>query len=93
MTAAAIPFARFGFDVLLDVSFPPEFLATARKILKEVSLDFVILRPSLTACESRAAGRAEGAIPDYGPYRSFYSLFEAAGRFGTSRKTSISQLL
>ncbi|MGH9737153.1 MAG: AAA family ATPase [Candidatus Acidiferrales bacterium] len=81
MTAAALPFARSGFDVLIDFSVPPEFLDTARKILKEVPLDYVVLRPSQTVCEERAASRAEGRITDYTPYRSFYSLFEAAARY------------
>src|SRR5215472_7771263 len=41
MTAAAIPFARSGFRVLIDFSIPPDYVETARKILKEVSFDFV----------------------------------------------------
>ena len=81
MTAAALPFARSGFDVLLDFSIPPEFLPTARKILKEVALDYVMLRPSLAACEARAAGRAEGKIADYAAYREFYLLFDGAERY------------
>ena len=76
MTAAAIPFARSGFDVLLDFSIPPDFLPSARKILKEIPLEFVSLRPSVELCARRAAGRPEGKIDDYGPYRSFYELFE-----------------
>ncbi|MGA9884966.1 MAG: AAA family ATPase [Candidatus Acidiferrales bacterium] len=78
---AALPFARSGYDVLIDFSIPPEFLDTARKILKDVPLDFVVLRPSQTVCEERAASRAEGTIRDYGPYRSFYSMFESAGGY------------
>jgi chloramphenicol 3-O-phosphotransferase len=78
MTAAAIPFARSGFDVLLDFSIPPNFLPTARKILKEVPLDFVALCPSVVTCARRAAERPEGKIEDYEPYRSFYALFENA---------------
>lgn len=81
MTAAAIPFARSGYDVLIDFSTPPDFLDTARKILKEVPLDYVVLCPSQSVCEDRAARRAAGSISDYGPYRSFYSLFESAARF------------
>ena len=64
MTAAAIPFARSGYEVLLDFSIPPQFLGTARKILKEVPLNYVVLRPSLSVCETRAASRAEGRIID-----------------------------
>src|SRR5271165_2327911 len=78
ITAAAVPLARGGYEVLLDFSFPPEFLETARKILKEIPLDFVIVRPSLDVCEKRAAGRPEGTISDYGVYRDFYGLFEGS---------------
>lgn len=81
MTAAALPFARSGFDVLLDFSISPEFLPTARKILKEVPLDYVVLRPSVAVCEARAAGRSEGKIADYAAYREFYLLFDGAKRY------------
>jgi predicted kinase len=76
VTAAAIPLARSGYDVLLDFSFPLDFLETARKILKEIPLDFVMLRPSLATCEQRAAARSEGKISDYNVYRDFYTMFE-----------------
>ena len=80
MTAAALPFARSGYDVLLDFSIPPEFLKTARVILKEVPLDYILLRPSQAVCEARAAGRKEGAIVDYAAYQDFYSLFDTLHR-------------
>ncbi len=76
LTAAAIPLARSGYEVLLDFSFPLDFIETARKILKEIPLDFVMLRPSLAICEQRAAARAEGRISDYSVYRDFYTMFE-----------------
>lgn len=76
LTAAAVPLARGGYEVLLDFSFPLEFLETARKILKEIPLDFVVVRPSLAVCEERAAARSEGKIADYGVYRDFYAMFE-----------------
>jgi hypothetical protein len=76
VTAAAIPLARGGYEVLLDFSFPVEFLGTARKILKEIPLDFVLLRPSLAICEQRAAARPEGKIASYDVYRDFYTMFE-----------------
>ena len=76
MTAAAIPFARSGYAVLLDFSIPPDFLPTARKILKEVPLEFVIVRPRQAVCDARAAARPEGAIADYSAYASFYQLFD-----------------
>jgi AAA domain len=75
MTAAAVPLARGGYEVLLDFSFPIDFLETARKILKEIPLDFVVLRPSLAECERRAGARKEGTIRDYSVYRDFYAMF------------------
>jgi len=51
MTAATVPLARGGYEVLLDFSFPLDFLGTARKILKDIPLDFVMLRPSIEVCE------------------------------------------
>ena len=76
MTAAAIPFARSGFRVLIDFSIPPAFVDTARKILKEVPFDFVLLRPSLQVCVERAASREKGAITEYERLKDFYALFE-----------------
>jgi len=78
MTAAALPMARSGYDVVLDFSIPPDFLPIALKILKDTPLDFVVLLPSLSTCESRAASRSEGVISDYQRYRSFYAMFLAA---------------
>lgn len=76
MTAAALPLARSGFQVLLDFSIPPTFVETARKILKEVPFDFVLLRPSLKVCVERASTRKEGAIKEYARLKNFYALFE-----------------
>lgn len=76
MTAAAVPFARSGFRVLIDFSIPPTFVQTARKILKEVPFDFVLLRPSLPVCIERAGSRQEGAITDHARLRNFYARFE-----------------
>jgi hypothetical protein len=76
MTAAALPLARSGFRVLIDFSIPPTFVVTARKILKEVPFDFVLLRPSLEVCVERAASREKGAITDHARMKNFYTLFE-----------------
>jgi adenylylsulfate kinase-like enzyme len=81
MAAASIPLARSGYHVLLDFSIPPQFLVTARKIIKEVPLNFVALVPSLSVCEARAGGRAKGRIKDYAAYRDFYALFDPASPF------------
>lgn len=76
MTAASIPFARSGFRVLIDFSIPPAFVDGARKILKEVPFDFVLLRPSLQVCVERAASRKEGAITYEERIKNFYARFE-----------------
>ena len=76
MTAAALPFARSGYQVILDFSVPPQFLETMGKILKDVPLHYIVLRPSLAVCEARAAQRSEGRIRDYTSYREFYALFD-----------------
>jgi len=76
MTAAAIPFARSGFRVVIDFSIPPTFVDGARKILKEVPFDFVLLRPSFEVCAERAASRKEGAMRDREVLKNFYARFE-----------------
>lgn len=81
MTAASVPFARSGYEVILDFSVPPHFVDTARTILKGLPLNYVVLRPSLAVCESRAAARPEGAIADYTRQREFYALFEDASPY------------
>jgi hypothetical protein len=58
---------------LIDFSIPPEFLKTAHVILKDIPLDFILLRPSLKVCAARAANRAEGKIAQYSA--EFYALF------------------
>lgn len=83
MMAAAVPYALYGHEVVLDFSIPPWFLETARAVVKvkDVPLDFVVLRPSLAVCATRAAGRAQGAIADYAPYQELYSSFDEAERY------------
>ena len=80
MVAAAIPYAMAGYQVIVDFSVPPWFLETARKIVqkREIPLHFVVLRPGLDVCAARAAGRAEGTIPDYTGYAELYADFESA---------------
>jgi adenylate kinase family enzyme len=73
MTASAVPFAKEGYDVLLDFSVPPRFLRTARAILKDIPLAYILLRPSLEICTERASSRAEGKIVDYN--EEFYQRF------------------
>lgn len=80
MTAAAIPFARMGYSVLIDFSIPPHFLDTARKFLKEIPLDYVMVCPGMDVCKTRALNRTPGKIADYGMYEDSYALFAECGR-------------
>jgi hypothetical protein len=63
---------------LLDFSVPPDFVQHAHTILKEAPLHYVVLRPSIGVCATRAASRADGKIDNYDPYSRLYSLFDDA---------------
>jgi predicted kinase len=80
MTAAAVPYAMAGYEVILDFSVPPWFLDNIRKVVKvrDVSVDYVVLRPDKSVCAARAAARPEGKIADYSVYDDFYSSFDDA---------------
>jgi len=80
MTAAAVPYAVADYEALVDFSIPPWYLDAVRKVAKvrDVPVDYVVLQPSETVCAARAAGRSEGKIADYGPYRDLYADFAAA---------------
>jgi adenylate kinase family enzyme len=78
MTAAALPYALYGFETIVDFSTPPWFIETAQRIAsnKEVPVDYVVLQPSEAVCAARAAARTEGRITDYESYRELYTTFE-----------------
>jgi adenylate kinase family enzyme len=82
MIAAAMPYALYGYETLLDFSIPPWFLETTDKVVrrKEVPVDYVVLFPAETICAARCAGRAEGIISDYATYRDLYADFKEVGR-------------
>ena len=83
MTAASVPYALAGYEVILDFSIPPWFIDTARKVaaVRDVPVDYVVLRPALNICEKRAAARSEGTIDDYEPYLDLYLDFEEADQY------------
>ena len=83
MTVAAIPFARAGYEVIIDFSVPPWFLNTAKAIAKvrEVPLDYVVICPGQEVCAARAIGRSEGIITDYEPFKELYASFEDYAKY------------
>jgi chloramphenicol 3-O-phosphotransferase len=80
MFRASGALAAEGYQVVLDFSVPTWFLGPAAARLADADLHFVVLRPALDVCVKRAAGRQEGRIEDYRPYRELYDLFEVADR-------------
>ncbi|HEY9002882.1 MAG TPA: AAA family ATPase [Mucilaginibacter sp.] len=78
MTAAAIPFALSGYEIILDFSVPPRYLDRLLKILKrrEIPLDYVVIRPDKFICTRRAIERSEGQIKDYSHYEKLYDAFD-----------------
>jgi predicted ABC-type ATPase len=86
MTVAALPYARTGYEVILDFSIPPWYLPTIVKIVKarNIPLDYIVLRPSEKICAERAATRHEGIIKDYAPYTELYACFDEAERYTIS---------
>ena len=95
MTAASLPYATSGYETILDFSIPPWFLDTARAVAKvrEVPLDYVVLRPSEQVCAARAAARAEGKIADYASYRELYGIFDGVERNTIQDDTSHAKLV
>ena len=86
MMAAALPYARAGYEVIVDFSIPPWFLDIATAIVKvrDIPLDYVIIKPSLGVCAARAAARAEGTINDYTAYGELYADFEGFEQYTIS---------
>lgn len=83
MIAASIPYANSGYEVIIDFSIPPWFLPAAIKITgkRDLSLDYVVIRPSRQVCANRAKNREEGGINDYSEYHEFYHSFDEAEKY------------
>jgi len=79
-TAAALAYAMYGFDAVLDFSIPPGHLPSIVKMAaaRNVALSFIVLLPAKELCAARAASRSEGKIEDYSSLEVFYDQFAAA---------------
>lgn len=65
MMLSALPYARAGYDTLVDFTIGPWFLGLFKEYIKEIPFEFVILCPSEKVCAERAGGRTEGTMKDY----------------------------
>jgi adenylate kinase family enzyme len=81
MLAAAARYARGGYPTILDFTIRPSVLKSILAKMKETPFDYVVLCPSEAVCAQRAAARAEGAMPDYSPYRELHAAFCDLGEF------------
>ncbi len=83
MIASAVPYSYSGFEAIVDFSIPPWFLETAKKIVsvRDVHLEYVVVRPTEEVCALRAASRNLGAISDYTRYHDLYLSFDEADQY------------
>ncbi len=75
--AASIAYAHHDYEVLLDFSIPPWFITKAIEQVKKrnISLNYVVLRPSMEICASRSASREIGKITYDERFLKFYESF------------------
>jgi hypothetical protein len=76
MMLAAIPYARGGYETIVDFSIGPWFLGLFKPWMKDIHVDYFILCPSEEVCAQRAASREEGAKHDHELFVAFSELGE-----------------
>ena len=81
MTASAISYARDGYETVLDFSMTPGFLEKAFHRFGSIPVHYIVLRPSLEVCATRAAARPSGKIKDYTQYSDFYQMFSVPEKY------------
>ena len=77
MILAAIPYARGGFETIVDFTTGPWLLPAFKPLVKDIPFDFVMLVPSKDVVRERANGRGLGAKHD----QELYEAFDQAGEF------------
>jgi hypothetical protein len=65
MMLAAVPYARAGYETIVDFTIGPWFLGGFKDYLKEIPFDFVVLCPSEEVCRERDGGREVGKMEEY----------------------------
>jgi cytidylate kinase len=74
MMLAALPYARGGFETIVDFTIGPWFLGLFKAWIKDTLVDYIILCPSEEVCAERTALRDEGAKHDHELYDAFNNL-------------------
>jgi hypothetical protein len=90
MISASIPYAKNGFETILDFSIPPWYLEGASKIATyhEVPLHYIILKPSESLCAARISEKMKNNMEDYTGFHEFYESFTFAERHTISDEES-----
>jgi AAA domain len=81
MMLAALPYAKGGYQTIVDFSVGPWHLGLFRAWIKDTPFKYVILCPSEATCAERAASRKEGKMPDYSLYHDLHAAFCELGEF------------
>lgn len=77
MMLAALPYARGGFETIVDFTIGPWFLGLFKAWIKDTPVEYVLLCPSEEVCAERAGIRDVGAKHD----RELYLAFNDLGEF------------
>ena len=65
MMLSALPYARAGYETIVDFTIGPWFLGLFKEYIKEIPFEYVILCPSEKVCEERNRERKEGVMEEY----------------------------
>jgi chloramphenicol 3-O-phosphotransferase len=81
MTLAAMPYARAGYEVIVDFSIGPWTIDWWLPHMKDIPVYYVVLCPSAAVCAERAAKRTEGCMPDYSQYLEVHQAYCDLGQY------------
>jgi DNA polymerase III delta prime subunit len=65
MMLSALPYARAGYETIVDFTIGPWFLGLFKDYIKEIPFEYVILCPSEKVCAERNGSRKEGVMEEY----------------------------
>ncbi len=77
IAAAALELAKGDFEVIVDGVIGPWFLPEYQTLLKQYTLNYVVLRPSAAVAAERARNREQGPLAEYPP-----RIYDALAQLG-----------